>query len=359
MKLARVRIRALSPFADVTVSFVDDGTPRPLTVLFGGDRTGKTTLLATIASTRPGFAAPPPPSRKFGDAAPMVICDYVLGEEDEERPHLLRVSSPTAVLEGESPDETAFRRKEQALFDRRAQEQGGFACVMISGVRWFSRTPNLLTQPERTVGRFDVRAPPVVEDATRADLTRETKQVLSYAVIGATLAAAERQKGAALDAKGAHLIALREALEETLLVLLEPFGRRFEGVALDTLEPIFRDAEGRTTGFEELPRGARHLVAIGASVLRAIGGAGPGALGRSLRERDCVALVDDIEAGQDQATLRALPGLLRRAIPGAQWILSTASPAVTSACTRGETVALRRAESPGVDVADDDEAMLH
>ena len=37
--------------------------PRPVTVLFGGDGTGKTTLLTALALTRPGHALPPSPTR--------------------------------------------------------------------------------------------------------------------------------------------------------------------------------------------------------------------------------------------------------------------------------------------------------
>ena len=48
----------------------------------------------------------------------------------------------------------------------------------------------LLASPERSVVRYDVRAVPSLDDATRADLARDTKQILSYAGITAALGGA-------------------------------------------------------------------------------------------------------------------------------------------------------------------------
>jgi hypothetical protein len=362
VKLARVRLCSLSPFEDVTISFMRDDGPRALTVVFGGDRTGKTTLLASIGTTRPGFATPPPPIRRVGANPPWIATDWELGEDDPERPHVLRVISPTAPALGETPEESAFRRKEQALFDRRAQEQGGFALVLVPSVRWFSRMPNMLTQPDKTIARYDVRAAPVLEDATRADLTRETKQILAYAAIGSALervqlgAALRIAEAAAAGDEIGRLDAFHNALRETLAILLEPFHRTWKGVAPETLEPMFSDRGGPLAPFEELPRGARHLVAIAALAVRAL--ASPTDRRSDIRLREGVVLVDDIEVGQDASILRILPQLLRHALPGVQWILTTSSPVVSSACAPGETIALRRSDEL-VEIHDGDLALLH
>src|SRR5687768_13810585 len=125
MRLQSLRLRNVGPFEDTTVRFVADSggdddpqPPRPVTVLFGGDGTGKTSLLAAIGLTRPGYALPPlPSSRERGDHEPSsVTAEWLLGEDDPERPHPLVVASPTVLLPGESPEAAAVRRREQALF---------------------------------------------------------------------------------------------------------------------------------------------------------------------------------------------------------------------------------------------------
>src|SRR5260370_29638593 len=75
----------------------------------------------------------------------------------------------------------------------------------ISGARWFSRRPVMLSSPERNVLRYDPRGAASFDDATRADLARETKQVLSYAAIAGALAEQRRShdpetRAATLDA---------------------------------------------------------------------------------------------------------------------------------------------------------------
>src|SRR5262249_19062440 len=158
------------------------GGPRRLAVLFGGEGVGKTSLLAAVASTRPGHAVAQAAgaSGARAEEPPWVAASFFLGDDDPVRPHPLLVVSPNARLPGEPDDGVLLRRREQALFDRRAAE-GGFVLVAFSGARWFSRTPVLLTTPERTVLRHDAKAAASFDDATRSDLTRETKQVLSFA----------------------------------------------------------------------------------------------------------------------------------------------------------------------------------
>jgi hypothetical protein len=355
MRLLSVRLRNVGVFEDTTVRLAggapsrdattgtdDDDAPavvepRPVTVLFGGDGIGKTTLLTALSVTRPGYALPPSPyPRATAVAAPdvpsHVVTEWLLGEDDPERPHPLVVASPSAVLDGETPESAGARRREQALFDRRAHSEGGFVFVGFSGARWFSRAANMLSVPERSILRYDVRAAATFDDPTRADLTRETKQVLAYSGIARALAG-ER-------AEYAHLERFDVAVREVVDVMLEPFGFTYAGVGPLSLEPEATDKAGRIVAFDALPRPARHLVALGALSLRALFAAYPHS--EDPREREGVVAIDDIEAQQDPAMLRVLVPLLRRALPNVQWILTTSSTQLANACAPGEVVALRK-----------------
>ncbi len=163
------------PFGD------DSGAPRSVTVIHGSGGVGKTTLLCAIASTRPGYAVLPQVPTAVGAEAPAVVCDWVLGPDDPTRPHPLTVATPTPSFRVEPSDAAeVVRRREQALFDRRARE-GGFAHVAIGATRWFSRQPIAFSAPLRSIARYDVRAPAPQDEAARTDLARETKQALGYA----------------------------------------------------------------------------------------------------------------------------------------------------------------------------------
>lgn len=340
MRLASVRLRNVGPFDDTTVRFASDEAgedtqpPRPVTVLFGGDGTGKTSLLAAIGLTRPGYALPPlPSSRDKSEGEPaFVATEWMLGDDDPERPHPLTVTSPTALLPGEAPEVAAIRRREQALFDKRAQQEGGFVFMAFSGARWFSRSASVLTTPERSVLRYDVRHPVSFDDPTRADLTRETKQALVYAAIADALGRGR--------AETMYLSHFDEAMREVATIVLEPFGFTYAGVGATTLEPEARDAAGRLVPFDALPRAARHLLAFVVLPLRALFAAYPGS--ESPREHEGVIAIDDIEIQQDPAFLRAIIPLLRTALPNVQWILTTSSTQLALSCEAGEVVALRR-----------------
>ncbi len=186
-----MRLVGIGPFDDATFVFGGEGLgPRLGTVVIGGASAGKTSLLAAIATTRPGHAVAQLGARAEGGAAGHAVCDWILSDDDPPRPHPLRVVSPNAKLD--DPEDVALvRRREQTLFDRRASE-GGFACVAISGARWFSRTAVALASPDRSVLRYDVRAPASFDDASRADLARETKQALVFASVGAALVGSQR-----------------------------------------------------------------------------------------------------------------------------------------------------------------------
>lgn len=375
MRLLRVSLHNVGPFDDAVLRLtppeaadaapahpaeeeesatVYATSPRPVTVVFGGDGTGKTSLLSALALTRPGHALPPlPPSgavrepRPAGEAPPWVATEWLLGEDDPERPHPLVVASPAAILPGETPEAAAVRRREQALFDRRAQQEGGYVFVSFSGARWFSRVSNMLSVPERSILRYDVRQPSTsFDDPTRADLTRETKQIISYAAVGAALGGG--------SAEYHHLVRFEAALREVIDVVLEPFELMHAGVSPTTLEPQARSTRGSIVPFDAIPRAARHLIAFVTLPLRALFAAYPGS--ETPREREGVVAIDDVESQQDPALLRALVPLLRRALPNVQWILTTASTQLALACDASDVVALRRTATSRVELG---EGLLH
>lgn len=359
MQLLQARVVGLGPLDDVTFPFADDaGIARAATVVLGGGGVGKTSLLAAIASTRPGHAVAQRP-RRAGEA-PFVVTEWSLGAEDPARPHPLRVASPNAAL-GEAEDVAMLRRREQSLFERRAGE-GGFALVAFSGGRWFSRAPIVLGGAERAMGRHDPRVVASFDDPTRANLARETKQALAYPAVATAVAGGTSPALAALD------VAMRGAVAPLARVA----GYAFEGVDAVTLEPVFtrlaggavplageaaREAGGAAVPFDELPAHARHLVALAALTLRALHAAWPQL---DPREAEGVVLVDDADAHLDAAARRALLPALREALPRVQWILSAASPEVALACDPGDVLALRRnADGEAVTLYEGDEAMVH
>lgn len=349
MRLLHVRLRNIGPFVDTELELsrapLTEAAPEAeeggLTVFFGGGGTGKTLLLSVLAMTRPGHALPPLPVHlsqakdRTSDEPSYAVTEWALGDDDPARALPLVVTSPSAVLPDETPEQTTGRRREQTVFDRRAQSEGGFVFLTFSGARWFSRTPNMLTSPERTLLRHDARAPSSFDDPTRADLTRETKQVLSFATIGRALA--EREGGSE------RLVRFDTALREVVDVMLEPFDLRYAGVNPYTLEPEMRDGAGRTFPFDALPRPARHLVAFGALSLRALAAAYPNA--EHPRVTEGVIAIDDVESQQEPTLLRALLPLFRRALPNVQWLLTTASTQLALAAGPSNVVALRRSES--------------
>lgn len=334
MLLSQIRLSGVSAQEDLIVPLNDErGAPRRLVILYGGDGVGKTSILAAIAATRPGHTVVQ--TARAGGPPAFAVADWILGDDDLARPHPLRVLNPNARLEAERDDEVVVRRREQTLFDRRAAD-GGFAFTSFSGARWFSRAAVLLTAPTRTWLRHDIRAAVSFDDASHADLTRETKQVLSFAAIAASLA---RSSGG----EPGRFETFDRALREVLAALLDDTGVTFTGVDPARLEPTFDD-DGRAVELDDLPRRIRHRVAFGALALRTLSAAYPA---KDPREAEGVILIDDIEVQQDLASQAALPALLRRALPRAQWIVSTSSPAVVSGCDAGSVLALRRMSALG------------
>lgn len=347
MQLSQVRVVGVGPLGDLTFPFADEGgSPRKLAILLGGGGVGKTSLLSAIAATRPGYAVAQPRGR--GSSAPQVTTEWLLGDDDPTRPHTLTVASPNATL-AEPEDVALLRRREQAHFDRRALE-GGFAFVSFSAGRWFSRSPVLLTSPERTIGRYEVRGAASFDDASRADLARETKTALAYASIGAALSTHARAPNHAAEG-------LERAMREAVLPLARLGGVTFVGADPSTLEPIFEDASGAPATFDELPTHTRHLVAFAALTVRVLHAAYPG---RDARNAEGVCVIDDVDLHQDAAVQRGLAAALREALPNVQWILTSSSPAVTAACSSADVLALRRMPSSRrVELYEGELALLH
>ena len=345
MLLAQARIVGQGPLADLVFSFADGASgARKATVVLGGGGVGKTSLLAAIASTRPGYAVAPPRPRG-GGRAPVVAAEWLLGEDDPARPHPLHVVTPNApALEKDEVE--ALRRREQAHFDRRAVE-GGFVFVAFPSGRYFSRAPVLLSAPERSIGRYDVRTAASFDDATRVDLARDTKTVLSYAAIGAALARGEEDQRA-------------RSLERAMSGAVEPLARlsgvTFRGADPVTLEPVFARG-GERLGFDDLPTSARHLVAFAALTVRALYAAYPT---KDPRAAEGTVLIDDVDLHHDAGTQRSLVPALREALPHVQWIVTTSSPTVTVACAANEVLALRRMpDSPDIELFEGDLALVH
>jgi hypothetical protein len=316
----------LPPFGEVEIPFADEsGAPRAVTVLFGGGGVGKTTVLGAIANTRPGYAVA---LSGQGSQPPYVVSDWSLGIDDPTRPHHLRIATPTTRLDADEQLEL-IRRREQAHFDRVAKD-GGFVFVAISSTRWFSRQPIAMAAPAKTVARYDVRAPIALDDASRTDLARETKQSLAYAAITAALS---RDRG------GTAYVRLGDAMSRTVDALVALVGFSYVGLDAGGLEPLFRSEDGQVIPFDALPTRARHLVAFGALTVRALWGAYPM---RDPLEAEAVVGIDEIELQQDAAVLGSLLDCLRNVLPRVQWIVTTTSPVVAASASEREVFALRK-----------------
>jgi hypothetical protein len=354
MYLLRAELHGIGPFDRLELSFADEQEqPRRLVVIQGGGGVGKTSLLSAIGSSRPGHATvqtPRPDQARPSDGSPaaFAVVDWLLGQDDPERPHALRVASPNVKLAGPD-DQELTRRREQALFDRVAGE-GGFAFLSIGATRWFSRQPIAISAPSRGVARYDVKQSTGFDDATRSDLSRETKQALAYAEIGSALAEKRPlESDVRLDALGPAMLKVVDRL-----VSLAGFS--YLGLDAVSWEPMFRSADGTRLGFDALPTRARHLIAFGALTVRTLWAAYPD---RDPRIVEGVVLIDEADLHQDGTVAMRLPGALRAALPSVQWILTTHSPVLASGAAAGEVLALRSGTEGRVEVHAGPSAITH
>ncbi len=336
MLLQRVRLVNVGPFADLEIPLADEssGTPRRLDVVHGGPAVGKSMLLSAIGGTRPGHAAVPNSRTRAEGPPPHVVTDWILGDDDPERPHPLRVVTPNVRV---GTDEAArLQRKEQAHFEREAR-RGGFMLVAIPANRWFSRQAMALHAPLRSVAHYDLRNAGILEDSTRFDLTREVKAALAYAELSARVAAAGSGGAPAPD-----MGLLGAAMRHVVDALVVEAGYTYAGLEARSLEPWFEAAAGVGVSFDGLPAAARNLVAFAAIAVRNLWAARPGV---DPREAEGVVLIDDADLHLSGAQQERLPGVLAQALPRVQWIVTTASARMAGACRSDEVVALRR-ESP-------------
>jgi hypothetical protein len=339
MHLASVRLVGFGPFDDTVVPFChDDGEPRMVSVVHGGGGVGKTSLLTAISMTRPGHCVVPPPALVGSEGSPRVIAEFRLGQDDPDRPHPLCLATPNARV-FDDDDAEVLRRREQSLFDKLARE-GGFVFVSFGASRWFSRQPIALSAPLRSVARYDVRAASAFDDASRADLARETKQALAYAAITGALTAGGRQ--------GREFGALAAGMLHAVDALVGLSGFKYLGVEPRSLEPRFAAADNAEVRFDTLPTRVRHLAAIAALTVRALWAAYPA---RDPLGAEGIVVIDEVDLHQDEVVLTGLVPALRRALPLVQWIVTTTSPVVAASCEAGEVLALRKTTArQGVDL---------
>lgn len=357
MHLAHAKLRGVAPFGDLDVDMRDaHGDPRPVTVVHGGAGVGKTTLVQALASARPGHAVvssglcPMEPGQ-----APRITCGWHLGEDEPARPHPLVVSTPG----GPAPtgEQAQLQRREQAMFDRRAREQGGFVFLAFPANRWFSRQSVSLHAPLRSVARYDVRSTTALDQGNSADLTRETKQALAYAAIAAALAPRGQRERTARGRGPIDPRLLGSAMQETVDAVVRLTGFSYEGLDPLSFEPRFISPGGRKLAFDGLPTRTRHLVAYVAIAIKTLWAAYPQ---RDPRTAEGVVAIDDADLHQDAYVLAELLGTLRSSLLGVQWILTTTSPQLAASAAPGQVIALRRlAEDDKVSLFVDQQARTH
>lgn len=370
MRLLRLQVSHLGPFQREQFSFSDiDGANdgdnleagallagRAVTVIHGPGGVGKTTLLSAIAATRPGALSTLHQRRtRAHDETPpeaaAVVADWALGQDDPDRPHTLTLATPGARVFADDQQET-LRRREQTLFDKVARE-GGFAWAVLPAHRWFSRQPIMLGVPSRMASAYDARQSSLFDDAARADLTRDTKQVLAYAAIAAAL---ERRGQVSASRRDVALGALGEAMHEVVDGLVRLAGYAYRGPDAASLEPEF-SAAGAVRSFDELPTQVRHLAAMGALALRAMWLARPE---RDPRDTEGVVAIDEIDLHQDAGVQGLLIPTLRELLPNVQWIVTTQSGGVAGSAATHEVLALRRLpEHDRIEVYSGSDARTH
>jgi hypothetical protein len=336
MKLLQAVLVGVGPFEKLALPFVDEaGEARAMTVIHGAGGVGKSSVLAALASTRPGHCVVQPTRWEASASAPQpfAACDWALGQDEPLRPHPLSVVSPNARL-SINDEQEALRRREQLLFDRLAGE-GGFAFLSIPSTRWFSRQPLAFSAPARTVARYDVRATSGADDAARSDLARETKQALAYAAISSALSV--RTSAPSRGERNFDL--LGAAMLSALDTLLSLAGYSYRGLDPFSFEPLFSvQGSERELPFDALPTRARHLAAFAALSVRTLWAAYPD---RDPREAEGVIAIDDVDLHQAPQVQQQLPRAFREALPGVQWILTTASSVLASSADARSVLALR------------------
>ncbi len=348
MRLLQLRVARVGPFEELTLEFgPQPGPGRSWTVLYGDGGTGKSALLSAILSTRPGRCAALHGVRRRGEESSLAVAHWDISFEQPERGHPAVLATPTAKLGDD--DAELLRRKDQAAIDRVAGEGDGYAVVEIPNQRSFSRGAMSISDPTRTLMRYEVRNS-LATDPSRSDLTRVTKQSLAYAGIAGALYGDRRGEGddpRRLDA------AMRAAIDAVVGLL----GYKYRGIEPYSLEPLFVTPGGSAHLFDSLPTQLKHLVAIAAVSVRTLWSAHRS---RDPREIEGLILVDDLELTLGPAAQRGVLSVLRQILPAAQWIVTTSSPEIAAQAEPSELVTLRRsAESDLVELYTDELAITH
>lgn len=343
MYLAHADLIGVAPFGEMSFPFRgDDSEPRPVTVVQGAGGVGKTALLHALAYTRPGNAMALIGRTPVGATEPArAHCEWVLGDDDPERPHPLLVATPSN--RNRSDDELALiQRREQTLFDRRAKEGRGFVFVSLSATRWYSRQAVAIHAPLRTIAHYDVKGTAAFDDAGHSDLTRATKQALAYAAISSALAPSTQRERNRLRESSPRPWDTRvfgTAMHEVVDQLVGLAGFSYEGLDPTSFEPMFRTSGGSLAMFDRLPRRVRDLVAIGALPVRALWAGYPG---EDPRASQGVVVIDEVDLQQDDQVRERLLGVLRLSLPRVQWIVTTSSSALAATVDADCLMALRR-----------------
>lgn len=324
MHLARGRFLCPDVFGSIELSFEEDGAARPLTLLFGGPGTGKTTLLQALLHTRPGCVISA--GSRSGDAVCYAQCFWWLGMDEPDRRGPLALASHNAPSKFSMP--TPVQRSEMAFVERLSKD-GGFVFVAFSAVRWFSRCSVLLTSIAHTVRKHDVRVIDPLDDASRHDLTREVKQALAFAELQRLVPPLPSQKR---DPFG-------EAMRQTVEHVCRLYGAEYLGLDPHTLEPSFRTGPRPYVTFDELASCVKHALAFCVIPLRRIWAAYPDL---DPRRGQAVVAIDQVELHQDPATAVALVDTLLAVLPEVQWIVTTRSSELLAARSPDEVIALRR-----------------
>lgn len=362
MYLSHAELFGVAPFGHITFPFRGaDAEPRMVTVVHGTGGVGKTALLQILSCTRPGHATALL-GRNMPDAvAPAhAVCEWVLDDDDRQRPHPLTIVTPNVPPPREEDEASLLRRREQALFDRRAKERGGFVFLTVSSLRWFSKQAVVLHAPLRTVAHYDIKATANFDDAAHSDLTRETKQALAYAAIAAALTPhtqRDRNRLRAVDPAAADTRLLGRAMHEMVDAMVGLAGCGYDGLDPLSLEPTFSTPTGRRVIFERLPNSARHLVALAALPIRTLWAAYPG---RDPRTAQGVVAIDEVDLHQDDGIAERIVPTLRAGLPRVQWIVTTSSPVVASSVDATSVLALRRLpDAENVELYLGDQARVH
>lgn len=330
MYLERIRLVQYGPFAELDLDLTeDDGDPRHLVVIHGEGGTGKSSIIEAMSHTRPGKATPLTPARRRDIETAHAVCEWRLSLENPDRPRPLRIISPN--MRTDDPADLA-RRREQSQYDRAAAQGPGFVFVEIPSQRYFSSASLGLNDPARMMTRYDARGSSLSYDSNRPDLTRACKQALSYAAISSAL---NRESG--LSRPPADV--LGRAMHDAVSDVAQLAGYRYAGVDTHSLEPIFETDAGTELAFDTLPTQMRHLIAFVAIPIRATWA---GHSGADPRITECVIAIDDYELYLSPRALAGLFGALRRALPRAQWILTTSSPYAAAAADSDSLFTLRR-----------------